>query len=349
MSPDYGSAFHLGEYRERFPVALDSAILTAVRRLDGSLHWLYPDGPREKEPQGVDFLDSDHPARTRWKSFWPQSGRQQSWDGLARLDSPTSGSEWILIEAKANHPELTGAPSRAKEEGLKQIELALGEARQFLGVHRHYCWTASYYQYANRLALLYFLRQNDIDARCVFVYFTGDRFPDRRPCPVSESAWRTLLDARDATLGLPQTHKLSAYIHKVFLPVASEHQQHQATPAGAKAERHSAVIDRDDFLSVVRVVAAAIKPPKSKRKRGATMRQPPVTITIEGDRLIIRCGDVGSQTAARGDWTSPVLVEPSTLIQLLKLEKPDESQLTVSFEGDRLIFGPYSLIACLAE
>lgn len=66
---------------------------------------------------------------------------------------------------------------------------------------------------------------------------------------------------------------------------------------------------------------------------------------MEGDSLMIRCGDVGSQTAARGAWTCPIVMEPATLTRLLKFEKPDESQLTVSFEGERLAFGPYSLVA----
>jgi hypothetical protein len=343
MDRTYGSAFHLAEYRRRFPVALDSAILTSARRLDGALHWLYPYGSREKEPQGLDCLELNHPARAHWKEFWPQSGRQQSWDGVARLDTPTAGSEWILIEAKANHPELTGAPSRAKEEGLKRIEASLGEVKQHLGVHRDYCWTASYYQYANRLALLYFLRRNGVNARCVFLYFTGDRFPDRRPCPASEDEWKPLLEARNLTLGLTAAHRLSDYVCSVFLPAATPDQKHEQVQLVAPKRLYEVVVNRDDFLSAIRVVAAAIKAPKSQR--GGNRRQPMVAVSLEGDRLALRCGGNSSQTMARGTWSTPVAIAPRVLSRLLDLERPDEDEVTLSFGNERLRFGPYDLVA----
>ena len=38
---------------------------------------------------------------TRWKKYWPQRGRAQTWDGIAKLHRGES-YEWVLIEAKAN-------------------------------------------------------------------------------------------------------------------------------------------------------------------------------------------------------------------------------------------------------
>jgi hypothetical protein len=87
-----------------------------------------------------------------------------------------------------------------------------------LGVHKDVSWIHSYYQYANRLAILDFLRQNDIDACLVFIYFTGDRFPDARTCPASETEWKRLIEARRLTLGLPKTHHLSRYEYDLFVP-----------------------------------------------------------------------------------------------------------------------------------
>jgi hypothetical protein len=70
-------------------------------------------------------------------------------------------------------------------------------------VSRWFRWTGTYYQYANRLATLWFLREQGIGARLVFVSFIADRFPDDTPCPSSEEEWLALIDARRLTLGLP--------------------------------------------------------------------------------------------------------------------------------------------------
>ena len=72
-----------------------------------------------------------------------------------------------------------------------------------LGVHRHSCWTASYYQHANRLAALHVLQQHEIRAVLIDLLFFGDRFPDNRPAPRTAADWEQLLDARRLTLGLP--------------------------------------------------------------------------------------------------------------------------------------------------
>jgi hypothetical protein len=84
--------------------------------------------------------------------------------------------------------------------------------------HRHFIWTASYYQYANRLTVLRFLRDHEVAAHLVLVYFTGDQFPDGRPCPATEREWEGLIEARRLTLGLPELHELTPYEHHVFLP-----------------------------------------------------------------------------------------------------------------------------------
>lgn len=39
--------------------------------------------------------------RSAWESFWPTTGTPLTWDGVAHRTPP---GEWIIIEAKANHP-----------------------------------------------------------------------------------------------------------------------------------------------------------------------------------------------------------------------------------------------------
>jgi hypothetical protein len=128
------------------------------------------------------------------------------------------------MEAKANHPEFTGSPcgARTGSDARKRIEHSLGKVKAHLGVHRHFSWMGSYYQYANRLAALYFLNKHKIPARLVFVYFTNDCFPDRRPCPADAARWSELFRARELTLGLLSNHPLSAQTHHVFLHARPE-------------------------------------------------------------------------------------------------------------------------------
>jgi len=131
------------------------------------------------------------------------------------------GIDWLLAEAKANHVEFCSGRSGATAGSLKTITRSLGKVKRDLGVHRQFSWTDSYYQYANRLATLWFLRMHNVPARLLFVYFTGDVFPDGRECPATAKDWQRLIEARRLTLGLPKKHVLSAFEHHVFLPAQS--------------------------------------------------------------------------------------------------------------------------------
>ncbi len=133
------------------------------------------------------------PQHRQLADFWPAGG--PVWDGLAR----TSSGRSLLIEAKANVPEFDSSPTGASGRSLTKIEEALEETRTFLRVTSATDWTSCFYQYANRLAHLYFLRElNGIDAALVFVYFTGDTtVPGRDPVP--REGW-------EAAIGLATNH-----------------------------------------------------------------------------------------------------------------------------------------------
>jgi len=218
----YGSEDHFLTYRKAAAADLDARLLAATG-LGGTLLWVYPqlDQPEMEEPKGIAFLPQQA-LRDEWKKFWPQTGNQQRWDGVARV-----GDEWLLMEAKANIPEFVGSPCGAsfkkpaegKRSSRQKIERALNHTKQALEVHRHFCWLGSYYQYANRLAALTFLLSHKVDARLVFVHFVGDRFPDGTSCPQDQAEWERLIEARRITLGLPDHHPLSERIADVFLTV----------------------------------------------------------------------------------------------------------------------------------
>ena len=213
----YGSEDHLRNYLAQDQRTLDAAVASSFDAPIDSVSWLdYPlaASGRETEYQGLNFLPPElSRVRAAWRDVWPTRGRQQTWDAVGRL-----GDAWLLVEAKANHPEFCSPPTTATGAGRAVIERTLGRVKRRLGVHRFFAWTGSYYQYANRLAMLWFLRDHGVDARLVGIYFIGDTFPDATPSPASRRVWEQLIDARRLTLGLPERHYLSEYERHVFLP-----------------------------------------------------------------------------------------------------------------------------------
>jgi hypothetical protein len=103
----YGSEDHLNRYWTDHRAVLEARLLQALGRPDARIEWIYPSpiDTTAREPEGLDFLPVESTEDVEgWKEFWPQSGTQQCWDGVARL-LDGDGSEWLLIEAKANHAE----------------------------------------------------------------------------------------------------------------------------------------------------------------------------------------------------------------------------------------------------
>jgi hypothetical protein len=216
----YGSEDHIRRYLDEYPTVVAKAIAATLGIKPSVVSWLpFPmTTSGDREYRGIEFLAGPEYASLReaWRAVWPVTGRQQSWDAVGR-----AGSEWLLVEAKANAPEFCTPASTASPASRTKIVRALNKTKRRLGVHRFYAWDASYYQYANRLTMLDFLRQRAVPAHLVFIYFTGDQFPDDTPCPQTAADWEPLLEARRVTLGLPRRHDLSPYEHHVFLPALS--------------------------------------------------------------------------------------------------------------------------------
>jgi hypothetical protein len=222
----YGSECHLLRYMGRHRHRLDREVLQAVG--DGTaINWIdfpFASKPRkgtlqDAEWKGLDFLMPNPALQAAWGAFWPQGrGRGiMNWDAVGRLQGGT-GEEWLLVEAKAQKGELQ-KPCAAVGKGRLQIETSLGQVKASLGVVSPADWLGDHYQHANRIGVLWFLMQHCISARLLCVYFTGDR-NGKMNCPANVAAWKPILDAQDAALGLPQSHPLASRIHKVFLPVA---------------------------------------------------------------------------------------------------------------------------------
>lgn len=143
------------------------------------------------------------------REFWPSSGPR--WDALGR-----SGNTYFLVEAKANIPELISDCQASAPHSLEKINAAMGRTQQWLGARPHIDWLAGFYQYANRLAHLYFMREiAKVDAYVVFLYILND------PTHISTSRieWQGALELQRALLGLGG-RSYHDYVINVFLDAA---------------------------------------------------------------------------------------------------------------------------------
>ena len=204
----------------RCPDVIDSAIVKALDLCPGEeIEWLSP----LESDCFAEFRDAKFLKRLGvnlkcrpLKDFWPKKGPQ--WDGLAR----TSCGRLLLLEAKANIPELDSTPTGATRDSLKKIKKSLAETQKFLKVKPRTDWSQCFYQYANRLAHLYLLRElNCLDAYLVFVYFVDDRtrLPDEDP--VSREGWEGAVSLATKHLGIPRSNKwVSENVKDVFIDVS---------------------------------------------------------------------------------------------------------------------------------
>ena len=158
----------------RCPEIINSAIVNELGLCSSEkIEWLSPlgsDGFAEyRDEEFIEHLNVSLNNRSL-KDFWPRKGPQ--WDGLAR----TSSGRRLLLEAKANIPEFDTNPTGATGTSLKKIKTALTETKEFLGVTSETDWFQCFYQYTNRLAHLYLLRERN-NTQCLL----GIRLLRKRP------------------------------------------------------------------------------------------------------------------------------------------------------------------------
>ena len=146
------------------------------------------------------------------REFWPRRGPQ--WDALGR----NSKGSVFLVEAKANIPELVSPASGAKSPtSIALIDDSLKQVQRFLRVDTGIDWSGKLYQYANRIAHLYLLRElNKIPAYLLFIYFVGDEDVDG---PQTAKEWKAVVEVAERVLGLPTRHRLSDYVVDLFVHV----------------------------------------------------------------------------------------------------------------------------------
>ena len=192
------------------PVVLNKEI-----RTEGQIAWLSP----KREDDFAEYKDSEFlrlvgcgNLASALAEFWPKRGPQ--WDALARTDQ----GEVLIVEAKAHIPELFSPSSAARSESRAKIDAALNRTSSFLKARPATPWGEHFYQLANRLAHLMFLREHNVNAQLVFLNFIGDKDMNG---PMSQSEWDVAYIVAEHVLGLPKNHKLSKYVQHAYVDVRS--------------------------------------------------------------------------------------------------------------------------------
>ena len=225
----YGSEWHLLRYLGYHRNYLNEQILKLTGGQD--LKWLEfnfskVNAPlkRDKELVGLEFIDNADVQR-KWYAFWPQSGSAQNWDGVGKI-CVDGKEEWLLVEAKAHKKELN-SPCKAQSERSKaKIRFSLEKTKNAFSGSKSTVdnWLSPYYQYANRLAVLYFLMDEcnpPVPARLLSIFFVGDQRTDA-DCPQSAEEWEPVLGEMDDWLAIDHRRSLLARVHHLFLPVNPE-------------------------------------------------------------------------------------------------------------------------------
>ncbi|MCJ7633232.1 hypothetical protein MUP77_12675 [Candidatus Bathyarchaeota archaeon] len=194
------------------PELLNHQILERLtKHQNESIRWLSPlksDKYAEySDQESLDLLGINLKKRSL-DSFWPVAGPR--WDGLGKSDSGI-----FLVEAKSHVSELFSCVG-AKGKSLSLILRSLGETKNYLSPNSPVDWSQGFYQYANRLAHLYLLRElNDQPAYLAFVYFLDD---SEMTGPSSISEWKGAIELLHTYLGI-RRHKLQKYIIDIFIDV----------------------------------------------------------------------------------------------------------------------------------
>jgi hypothetical protein len=182
-------------------------LLGAIRRCGAiaprvTIDWRSPleaDKFREYRDRSALAMAEIRNLKEQLDSFWPARG--PVWDAIGI----TSDRRPLFVEAKAHIAEAVSPATRASATSRALIEQSLSKARRFYAPRATAVWSNLFYQYANRLAHQYFLKQiNGKPSILVFLYFVN---ADDMLGPMSEDEWHGAARLIHAVLGIPRDLK----------------------------------------------------------------------------------------------------------------------------------------------
>jgi len=175
--------------------------------------WLSPIADDEyAEYQDQAFLDllGIKLPKVSLSDFWPSRG--PVWDGLGKSET----EKVFLVEAKSHIFEVLSPKTGAGVKSLRKIKKSLNGTKSFLNSNSEHDWASTFYQYTNRLAHLYLLRElNDVSAYLIFVYFLNDEDMNG---PKSIDEWHGAIKLLHSFLGVGR-HRLSEFTADIFIDV----------------------------------------------------------------------------------------------------------------------------------
>jgi len=213
-----GSRRQLQDYVNSCPDALSEQILRQLpakdRELKPRIKWVSPlakEGFREY--RDAEFLERVGlgDSASHLASFWPSKG--PCWDALGVISDPAGKMKpgVILVEAKSHIAEIFGSGCQATPRSRLKIESAISQVQSWYAVSTGENWLGPLYQFANRIAHLFFLRERlGTPTWLVNLYFTGDPIG-----PADRAEWEIAVAGVKTQLGLTS---LVPGMVEVFLP-----------------------------------------------------------------------------------------------------------------------------------
>lgn len=176
------------------------------------IQWVSPIARNGFHEYRDDFLEAldliNHQQQLR--EFWPSRG--PVWDGLGVMK--VENDCCFLLEAKSYIQEMTSKMQATDPRSIKLIRESLGQVKGYMGFSEDADWTKPYYQFCNRLALLYFLNiVIQKPSYLALVNFVDDSTTGK---PTSADQWKSHYKVVFGHLGLTPKSELFDRIVSVY-------------------------------------------------------------------------------------------------------------------------------------
>ena len=231
----YGSEYQMMRFLAHHKNYLEN-IIKANTPLKGPYKWMdYPyDQNRlsfDGEHVGINFFENFiefNEIKQKWRQFWPQTGTAQNWDAIFLEDKKV-----VLIEAKAHIEEIRQSCD-ASEKSRELIGNSFQSAKKYFGISLDKDWFNNYYQLANRLAFVYFLKTCGIESYVLNIYFINGYIKrikrndkiiiEQNRSVTTVEEWEEAIEMQYECLGLKNTIALN-YVQKIFVDCLSENKK----------------------------------------------------------------------------------------------------------------------------
>lgn len=230
----YGSEWHLMRFMARHRKQLEKAIRQIVNEKKGEFNWLdfeFSKNPKKPitgdiEIHGLQFLeeliDDEKIIQDILKEYKKTGINKintwQSWDAVFELNNII-----YLVEAKAHIEEMKDNDiDKHGGDSKQEIENFIFEnlKQQNVSIKKEKC-LGLYYQLANRLATVAFLKNKGLEARCLYIYFLNGYVKENdNKSVVSLKSYQDEIHNEIVDLGLNQD-ELKHLLYHVFIDAKS--------------------------------------------------------------------------------------------------------------------------------